>query len=112
MASSLSDPNKSFTGAHVNWGRASAHQMKRVSADSDWESMHMVNFADDVSAQFELCRVSDEVPHFPISGTWTAPASSGKCRMDLPFRDDGIALRAIDIFSKFPLLIPMRPKHP
>ena len=53
------------TKLHVNWGHASAQQLKRVSVHS--ENMHLVNIAGDVLQRCDICRPFENAPHVPIA---------------------------------------------
>ena len=83
-------------------GHASAQQRKRVSADSDGEKMHLVNIANEVSERRDICRASDEAPHVPITGTSAVLMFTEKLQVDSLFLGGLIALRAMDVFSKYP----------
>ena len=74
--------------------------------------MHLVRFADEVAEQCEVCRAFDKAPRIPIAGTSTASAFNEKLQIDLLFLGDIIALRIMDMFSKYSLLIPARSKNP
>ena len=97
---------------HVNWGHASAQQLKRVLADSVWNNMDLVGCVDEVMAQCEGRQASDKAPHVPEAGTSTVAMFNGKLQADLLFLDDVIALRFIDVLSKYFLLVPVRAKDP
>ena len=97
---------------HVNWGRASDQQSKRVLVDSDAGRVGLINFADEAPQQCEVCRLFEKVLHLPIAGTSTASYFQGELQMDLLFLDDVIASRAINTYPKYFLLIPARPKAP
>ena len=42
----ISDSNKVIMKLHVNWGHASANQLRRVLLDSEGGYPHLVNFAE------------------------------------------------------------------
>ena len=56
-----------ITKLHVNWGHASAQQLKRVSVHSGGENMHLVNIAGDVLQRCDICRPFENAPHVPIA---------------------------------------------
>ena len=64
----LSGPKESITKLHLNWGHASAQQLKRAPAASDGDDMHLVNHADEVLEQRDVCRAFDKAPTAPITG--------------------------------------------
>ena len=65
-----------------------------------------------VLEQREVRRAFDKEPHAPIAGMSTAATSNEKLQADLLFLDDVIASHAMDVFSEYPLLIPVRTKNP
>ena len=85
---------------HVNWGHASAQQMRRASVDSDWEKIHFANLADAVLGQGEARRAFGAAPPTRIEGTSTVSMSSEQLHVDPLFLDGIVALRATDVFSK------------
>ena len=86
---------------HVNWGRVSAHQLKRVLVDSDGGNSHLVNYVAGVLEHCEICRASDMAPRVPIAGTCAVSTFKEKVRVDLLFLDDIILLRDTDSTSKY-----------
>ena len=74
--------------------------------------MHLATCVDEVMAQCEICRTFDEAPHVPAAGTSTVAMFNAKLQVDLLFLDDIIALRIMDLFSKYSFLIPARAKNP
>ena len=109
---STSDPEKIITKLHVNGGHASATQLIRVSVGSEGGNSHSANFADEVSENCDVCRALDKAPHVPNAGTSAVPMFNEKAQVDLPFLGDLVALRAMDMFSKYSLLLPVQPKNP
>ena len=97
---------------HVNWGHASAQQLRRVSADSEDGNPRLVNFVGDVREHCETCRASGKAPHVPLAGTSTASMLNEKAQADLLFLGDIIALREMDKFPKYSLLLPVQSKNP
>ena len=74
--------------------------------------MNVATTADEVLGQCKVRRAFDKAPHAPIAGTPTASVSNEKLQADLLFPGDLIALRAMDVFSKYSLLIPVRSEGP
>ena len=62
--------------------------------------------------QCEVCKTFDKVPHIPIAGTSSASPFNGKVGVDLLYLDGAIALRAVDVVSKYSLLTSERSGNP
>ena len=90
---------------HINWGHASASQLKRAPVDSDGETTGLINMAGDAPQQREVCRAFDRAPHLWIAATSTASPLNEKLREDILFLYDAIALNAMDMYSKNFLLV-------
>ena len=86
----------------VNWGHASAHQLKRVSADSVGETMGLVPPVDEFSGRREFWRAFDKVSHIPIAGTSAIPTPNAKLKKDLLLLGGAIASRAMDFRCEHP----------
>ena len=71
-----------------------------------------MNCVGEVLEQRGVRRIFDKALHVPIPGTPAASISSEELRVDLLFLDDIIALRAMHVFSKYSLLVPVRSKNP
>ena len=97
---------------HVNWGHESARQVKRVLVNSAGETMHLVNYEDEVLEHCEARRAFEKAPHELSVGPSTASTPSEKLQVDSTFSDDAIALRATDVCSKRSLLIRVSPENP
>ena len=55
MDSCPSDPKKIIAELRVNWGHTSAKRLeKKVSADSDGEMTHSVNYVDEVLGRCDI----------------------------------------------------------
>ena len=108
----LWDPKKIVMKSHVNWGNASAQQLKRVWVDTVEDSMHPPPCANDVLEQCEVRNAVDKAPHVPTAGTPTTATFNEKLWTDSLFSDDIVALRAWDVFSAYSLLVPVRLKNP
>ena len=81
---------------YVNRGHASAQQLRRVSVDSDGDSMHLLTCVDEVSGQFGVCRAFGAAPHPPIAGTSTVAMFNEKLQADWLFSDDIIWMSSPD----------------
>ena len=79
---------------------------------SDGGNMHLLNCVDEVSKHGEVCQGFDKAPHKRIAGTPAVSMSAGKLQVDLVFLEDVMALRAMDVFSKYSFLIPVRARSP
>ena len=84
---------------HVDWGDASAQQSNRVPAASDWDKMHLLACADEVSEQLEVCGASYKALHVPTAGTSAISTFNEKSQVGLLFLGDIVALHAMDVFS-------------
>ena len=124
----LSDPRNFVVKFHVNWGHASEQQSRRVLADPVGGNLHLLTCAGEVVEQREVFRSFDKAPRDPIAGTSTAAMFNEKFLADLLVLGDcaaamsmrsycghvhcAIAAHAMGVFSKFPLLIPVRTRNP
>ena len=97
---STSDPKKIIMKLHVNWGHASATQLKRVLVDSEGGDSHLANYVDEASENCDVCRAFDKAPHVPIAGAPAVPMFREKARVDLPCLGDLIVLHPMDAFPK------------
>ena len=87
---------------HVSWGHASAHQLKRVLAESYGGNMHLITCVNEVVAQREVCRAFDKASHVPVAGTSTLAMFTAKLHVDPLFSADTAALRIIAFFPNTP----------
>ena len=97
---------------HVTWGHASAQQLKRVLVDSEGNNAHFPTSVDEVPAQCEVRQAFGKAPHTPGAGAPTVAMVNERLQADLLFPDDIVVLHAMDVFSKYFLLIPVRMKNP
>ena len=74
--------------------------------------MHLPTCVDEVLAQCGVCQAFGKAPHAPAAGASTVAAYSEKLQVALLFVGDIIALRIMDVFSKYSFLIPVRTKNP
>ena len=112
MGGCPSGRNEIYIRLHVHRGRTSAQQVRRVSADSDGDNVHLLTRVDDVSEQLEVRRVFDKATRDPAAGASTVVLFKEKLQVDLASSGDIIAVNATDASSKYFLLIPFRSKNP
>ena len=96
----------------VNWGHASAQQLKRVLMDPEGDNMHLIACADEVSVRREFREAFEKAPRAPVAGTSTVVLFTEKLQVDLVFSDDIIALHVIDAFPMDSIIIPVRAGSP
>ena len=65
-----------------------------------------------VANQRVVCNAFDEAPRTPTAGTPTVAMFNEKLQVDLLFSGDLIVLHIVDVFSKNPILTPVRSKNP
>ena len=70
------------------------------------------NYMDEVSEQRVIRRAFYKAPHFAIAATPTVPDFTQELKSGLLFLDVGTALRATDVYSRYALGVPVRPKNP
>ena len=99
-----SAPKKIATKLHLNWGRASARQLKRVLVDVGGDTQKLLGRAGKVLSQREICRAFGKAPQLPIAGTSSASLLFGKLQEILLFSDEATALHSMDTCAKIPLL--------
>ena len=109
---SISDPKKIIMKLHVNWGHASATQLKRVLVDSDGSMSHFAPHLEAVLGKCDVCRAFDKAPHVPIAGASAVSMFNEKAQVDLLFLGDLVVAHAMDVFSKYSLLRPEQSKNP
>ena len=61
----------------------------------------LLNFADKVARQREVCQASDKAPCIPVAGT-PSSATNQKLQVDLLIPGNIAALRAMDVYPEFP----------
>ena len=71
----LSDPKGIIMKLHVNWGRASGQQTKRVAVGPEGDNLHLHRHVDDVLGHCDVCSAFDHAPHVPFTGTPTVTMS-------------------------------------
>ena len=97
---------------HINWGRASATQIKRVLADAEGDTQSLIQHVDDVVSSRDARKAFGRAPHIPISGTSSVSMFNERLQMDLLFLDAVVALRITDVFSKYSILTRVRSENP
>ena len=93
----ISDPNKVIMKLHINWGHASATQIKRVLVDTEGDTQSLSRHVDEVVSQCDACKAFEKAPHIPISGMPTVSMFNERLQMDLLFLGDIIALHIMDV---------------
>ena len=83
MGGCPSGRNEIYIRLHVHRGRTSAQQVRRVSADSDGDNVHLLTRVDDVSEQLEVCRAFDKATRDTGAGTSTVALFKEKLQVDL-----------------------------
>ena len=95
--------------------------------DSDRGGPYFANYVDGEREHREVCRAPDKAKHVPIAGTYAVAMPNEEAHVDLPFLDaDGrrcsarhgrhlflvtiVALHAMDVRSKYSLLLPVHSK--
>ena len=94
------DPGEIVMRLHANWGHASAQQLKRGSAGSGGDNMHLLTCVDVVLEQCEVRMASAKTPDVPIAGASTPSMIPEKFQADLLFLGANVALRAAAVFSR------------
>ena len=54
----------------------------------------------------------EKAPRIPIAGNSSVSTFNEKLQVDLLFSDDLIVLHIMDVYSKYSILTPVRPKNP
>ena len=67
---------------------------------------------DEVVRECEIRRAFDAAPAIPVAGTSKVSSFNEKVQVDLLFLGDLIALHVLDVFPRYSLLVPVRPKNP
>ena len=97
---------------HINWGHASATQIKRVLVDAEGGTQSLIQHVDEVASQRDTCKAFERAPRIPISGTSTVSMFNERLQMDLLFLEDIVALHFMDVSSKYSIPTRVRPKNP
>ena len=97
---------------HINWGHASATQIKRVLVDAEGDTQSLLQHVDEVASQCDTCKAFEKAPHIPFAGTSSVSMFNERLRMDLLFLDDITALRIMDVFPKYSIITRVRSRNP
>ena len=97
---------------HLNWGRASARRLTRISVDAKGATEMLLEPAGSVAQQCEVPRALHEDPHWPVAGAPMVSSFYEKVQVGLLFADDVDALRAMGMCSKNSLLVRVRSEGP
>ena len=97
---------------HVNWGYASAQQIKRPLAEADGKADGLIPLVGDVVRECDICRAFDVAPAIPVAGALSVSFFNDKVQTGLLFLDDLVAPRVLDFFSCYSLPVPVRSKNP
>ena len=108
----VSGPEKNEMEFYANRGRASARQMNRVSVDAGGDAQGLPESVAEVQRKCEVCRAFDKAPYSRAAGTSPGLPRNAKFQADLLFAGGAIALCAMDMYSKCPPVVRMRPKKP
>ena len=106
----VSDPNKVIMKFQINWGHASATQIKRVLVDAGGGAQSLIQRVDEVVSQRDTRKAFEKAPHIPISGSSWVSMSNERLQIGSAF--SGSALRVMDVFSKYSILTRVRRKNP
>ena len=69
----------------MNWGHASAQQLKRATAEAEGEAGGLIPSVDDVVRECEICRGFDVAPAIPVAGASSVASFNEQLRVDLLF---------------------------
>ena len=78
-----SDPNEIVRRLHVNWGHASAQQLKRTMAAADDKAGGLIPLVDEVVKKCEVCRAFDAAPAIPVASTSQVSSFNETVQVDL-----------------------------
>ena len=93
-------------------GTCLGNAIKRVLVDAEGDTQSLIQHVGDVVSQRDASKEFEKAPHVPISGTSSVSMFNERLQMDLLFLDDIIALRIMDVFSKYSILTRARPENP
>ena len=108
----LSDPNTIIMEWRTNWGPELATQFERVSGGAEGDTPSLLQHVDEVVSKCDTCQAFEKALHIPITGTLTVSTLTERPQLDRPFLDDIIALRTMDVLSKYSLLTRVRSGNP
>ena len=96
---------EAYHGTACELGPCSGPTAEARTGGRGWGVFGFGKFLHKVAQQCDVCHAFDKAPHLPIAGTSTAASSNGDLLADLLFLDSAIALRAMDVYPKYSLLI-------
>ena len=99
-----SDPMNIRLKLRPHWRRASARQFERVFSGWGGKYQELLDRLDEV-----VCQAFEKAPHLPVAGTSSAMPLNEKLQVYLLVLDETVALRAMDMCSKYSVLVKMRP---
>ena len=76
--------------------------------DAGSDTQGFLGRAGEVSQLCDVCRASEKAAHSPVAGSPSESSFKKNLQVDLLSLDDTIALRAKDLYSKHPPLLPVR----
>ena len=79
--------------------------------ESDGVGSNVLKVGDLVVSKCDVCVAFDKAPHLLAAGTSLASAFNGKVQVDLPFLGNLITLRAMDLCSRFSMLVTASPRN-
>ena len=107
-----SDSKEIARRLHVNWGRAPAQQLERTMAEAERKAGRLIPLADYVVKECDVCRACFVAPAILVAGTSSTSFFNDRVQVDLLSSDDLIILHVLDLFSRYSVFVPGRPKNP
>ena len=96
----------------VNWGHASAAQIRRILAYAYGVRASVLKVVESVVDEFDVCAGLGRAPHLPIASTSRASASSEKVQVDLRSLGCLVTPHTIDLFSRYSTPVRASSKNP
>ena len=107
-----SDPERIATRIHVYQGHGQARKWGKVLVDADGGNQRSLGQVGEVLSRCEICHTSEKAPHLPFTDASAATSFNEKTPVDLSRPGDAIALHAMAVYSRNPLLAQVGPRHP
>ena len=85
--------------------------MKRISVDAQGAKHRLSDWVGGAASRCEVCQTSGKMPNLPVAGTSSAPSFDGTQAGPL-LLGNVIALRAMDVYPKYPLVARVGSKNP
>ena len=98
MDGCLSHPEQNIPLLKANWDNASTHQLKRVTVNSDGDTIVLARSVDEALKHCEIRRAFNTALHTPSAVASAVSTFREKLHVDLSFSDYAIALRPMDGF--------------